>query len=146
MKKIIQNIIIGFLIILGLPFFILAFSEITGIGKKEGSFKVYEAFSPTKAGQDFINKYKIKCVATDVESIAFIDVSRGEIFFANNIDQNNYFFFEKIKYNRVADEIVTQYQLSAHFTLIETNGKYFVNTIYIICVICWILVWWFGRK
>ncbi len=146
MKKIIQNLIIGVLIILGLPFLILAFSEVTGIGKKEDGFKVYEAFSPSKEGQELINKYKIKCIATEVESIAFIDVSRGETFFANNIDQNNYYIYENIKYSKVPDNIVKQYQFSAHFTWLETNGKYIVNTIYIICVIGMILFWWYGRK
>lgn len=146
MKKPIQNIVIGILFILGLPFIILAFSEITGIGKKEGGFKVYQAFSPTKEGQEFINKHKIKCIATEVESIAFINVSRGETFFANNIDYNNYYIYENIKYNKVSDNIVKQYQFSAHFTWIETNGKYIVYTFYIICVIVMILFWWFGRK
>lgn len=146
MKKLIQPIIIGLLIILGLPFLILGFSEITGIGKKEGGFKVYEAFSPTKEGQELINKHQIKCIATEVESIAFIDVSRGETFFANNIDQNNYYIYENIEFNKVPDKIVEQYQFSANFNWIETNGKYIVNSIYIICVVVMILFWWFSRK
>jgi len=119
---------------------------LTDIGKKEGGFKVYETFSPTKKGQDLINKYKIKCIAKDVESIAFVDVSRGETFFAYNINQNNYFLYENIKYDKVPDKIINQYQFSAHFNWIETNGKYIVNTIYVICVIGMVFFWWIGRK
>lgn len=146
MKQILKITLIGLLIILGLPFLLLFLSDFTGIGAKEGGFKVYETFSPIKEGQDLINQHKIKCVAKDVETLAFIDIKRGETFFAYNIDHNNYFIYENIKYDKVSEDIVKQYQFSVHFSWIETYGKYIVNSMFAICIIGLILGWWFfGR-
>ncbi len=146
MKQILKIALIGFFIILVLPLLLISLSDFTGIGAKEDGFKVYETYSPVKEGQYLINQYKIKCVAKDVESIAFIDIKRGKTFFAYNIDHNNYFFYEDINYDKVPEDIVKQYQFTVHFSWIETYGKYIVNSIVVICIILLILGWWLSRR
>lgn len=145
-SKIITTFFIGFICILGLPFLLLFLSDFSGLGKKEGGFKTYEAFSPTKEGKNLIAQHKIKCIARDVECICFIDIGRGEIFFAYNIDYNNYYFYENIKYDKVPKDIVKKYQFNAHFTWLETYGKYIVNSMFGLCMLLWLVFWWFGKQ
>lgn len=145
-EKVLRNIVIGILFLIGIPFFIVLASEFTGVGKKEGGFKTYPIYSPIKEGQDFIIQNKIKCIAKDVETVAFVDVSRGETFFAYNIDHNNYFIYENIKYEKVPRDIIDKYQFTVHFNWIEVYGKYIINSIFGICIIVPIIGWLWGRR
>jgi len=146
MKKFLAIFIIAFAVLLGVTTIILAVSDFTGIGKKEEGFKTYTAYSPIPQWLQYINTHKIKCVAEDVETIAFIDMKRGKTFFAYNIDHNNYYVYENIRYTRVPADTVKKYQLKAHFNWTETNGRYIVNTMYAIVIIGGILIWWWTRK
>lgn len=116
----------GILVFIGLFLLIpciIQISDSTGIGKKEGGFKVYDAYSSSAEGRQFIAKYKIKCVAKDVETIDFVDIKRGETFFAYNVDHHNYYFFENIRYDEVPDNIVKKYHLSPQFSWLDKNGR-----------------------
>ncbi|CAN5624604.1 hypothetical protein BH10BAC5_BH10BAC5_03100 [soil metagenome] len=145
MKKSILYIVIGLISVFLLCLVLLGLSYLTHIGLKEEGFKVYDAVSTIKEGQELINQKNIKCIAKDVESVAFIDLKRGEMFFAYNIDHNNYIFYENIKYNQVPEDIVAKYEITPHLSWIQFYGKYIVNTIFVICIVVSILVWWYVR-
>ena len=145
-KKIISGIVLVFFCVLMIPILLLVLSEFTGIGSKKDGFKVYTVYSPSKEGQDLINQYKIKCIARDVEGIAFIDIKRGETFFAYNIDHNNFYFYENVNYDKVPEEISNKYNFAINYNWIETYGKYILIAMLIICVISGLLGWrFFGR-
>ena len=114
-------------------------SDIFGIGKKEQGYKVYEAYSSIKEGEELIQKYKIQCIAKDVESIIFIEISRGDTFFAYNITHNNYYFYEDIKYVKVPDDIVKKYKILARFSWFDNYGKWILLGLYGVLVIYWYL-------
>lgn len=145
MKKAKKIIIYFFITLFAIPMVLLIISEVTGIGNKENGFKVYKAYSPIKEGEELIKKYNIKCVAKDVETTFFIDISRGETFFAYNIDHNNYYVYENIKFDKVPDATAKQYQLTAHISWLDTYGKWMFYSVGAICLILVLYKWWSER-
>ena len=145
-KRIISVLFIVIISILGLPFVLLLVSDFTGIGKKEGGFKTYNVISATKVGNELIQKYNIKCVAKDVECLAFVEMCRGETFFAYNIDHNNYYFYENISYKKVPKNIIKKHQITAHFTWLESNGKIIFIILFSIGAVLFLCYWFFLRK
>jgi len=144
--KALSYLIFAIIIILLIPFALMAISDFTGIGKKEGGYKVYKAYSPLKEGQDFVSKNNIKCVGEDVDVLAFVDIGRKRTFFAYNVDYANYYFIERIKYYKVPDEIVEKYKLMPQFTWTEIHGEQIWNWMAGIFIGGAIVFWLIGRK
>lgn len=133
--RIIRKIRNVFSIIIGIPIALMIISEVTGIGKKEGGYKVYEAYSPFKEGQDLIMHNNIKLVAMNVESIAFIDLWKNDTFFAYDVIHKDFYLYENIKYVKVPKEVVSKYNITARFSWVEKFGKFIILVLIIIFII-----------